>query len=305
MLEPSKRLQAVGIQSSEGIAMSDWETLGAVDPRELTDARLQLHWAAQAAAGVGRQLLPHQADYGEQSFQWFAGPRVLAQEVVEGKFRSAVRPYPAALLLLNEDGSTLAELPLNGRTLDAAYEWVKVEVESLWGRPLETPLERPGEDFSSHPVGNGATFATSGPGFAEIGRYYADADRVLRAVAGRNPGASPVRCWPHHFDIATLILLDEGADEEKARSIGVGLSPGDGGIPEPYLYVLPWPAPATTGLPELAGGRWQTEGWVGAVLEASGFTGAGSNGSQARRVEAFLDSAVSGCRRLLKGGTAE
>jgi hypothetical protein len=305
MLEIPKRLQAGGIQSSEGIAMSDWETLGAVDPRELTDARLQLHWAAQAAAGVGKQLVPHQPDYGEQSFQWLAGPRVLAQGVVEGKFRSAVRPYPAALLLLDGDGATLAELLLEGCMLDAAYEWMKTEVERLWGRPLEKPLERPGEDFPSHPVGNGATFSTSGPGFAEIGRYYADADRVLRTVAGRNPGASPVRCWPHHFDIATLILLDEGMDAEKARSIGVGLSPGDGGIPEPYLYVLPWPAPAMTGLPKLAGGRWQTEGWVGAVLEASDFAGAGSNGSQARRVETFLESAVSGSRRLLEGGTAE
>lgn len=37
--------------------MSDWEALGAVDPRELTDARLHLHWAAQAAAGVGKQLV--------------------------------------------------------------------------------------------------------------------------------------------------------------------------------------------------------------------------------------------------------
>jgi hypothetical protein len=287
--------------------MSDWETLGAVDPRELTDARLQLHWAAQAAAGVGRQLLPHQADYGEQSFQWLAGPRVLAQGVVEGKrtFRSAVQPSPAALLLLDGDGATLAELPLEGRTLDAAYEWVKAEVERLRGCPLGKPLERPGDDFPAHPVGSGATFATSGPAFAEIGRYFADADRVLRALAERNPGASPVRCWPHHFDIATLILLDPETDPEKARSIGVGLSPGDGGISEPYFYALPWPAPATTGLPKLAGGRWQIEGWVGAVLEASDFAGAGSNGSQARQVESFLESAVSGCRRLLEGGTAE
>lgn len=282
--------------------MSDWETLGAVDPCELTDARLQLHWAAQAAAGVGKLLLPHQPDYGEQSFQWLAGPRALAQGVVEGRFRSAVRPWPAALLLLDGEGFTLAELPLEGCTVDAAYAWMQAEVELLLGCSLEMPLECPGEDFPAHPVGMGAMFCTAGPGFAELGRYYADADRALRAVAGRNPGASPVRCWPHHFDIATLILLDAGEDAERARSIGVGLSPGDGGIPEPYFYVLPWPAPPTDALPELAGGRWQTLGWVGAVLEASDFAGAGSNGSQARRVEAFLDSAVAGCRRLLDGG---
>ena len=286
--------------------MSDWETLGAVDPCALTDARLQLHWAAQAAAGVGKLLLPHQADYGEQSFQWLARPRVLAQGVVEGRFRSAVRPSPAALVLLDGDGAALAELPLEGRTVDEAYAWIKAEVELFLGCPLEMPLECPGEDFPAHPVESGAVFCTAGPGFAELGRYYADADRALRAVAERNPGASPVRCWPHHFDIATLILLDfsdqAGEDAEAARSIGVGLSPGDGAIPEPYFYVLPWPVPAIEDLPALAGGRWQTMGWVGAVLEASDFAGVGSNGSQARRVEAFLESAVAGCRRLLDGG---
>jgi hypothetical protein len=285
--------------------MSDWETLGAVDPRELIDARLQLHWAAQAAAAGGKQLVPHQPDFGEQSFQWLDGARSLAQGIVAGKrpFRSAVRPSPAALLLLDENGAALAEFPLEGRTLDAAYEWVREEVERLLGRPLEQPLECPGEDFPAHPVGGGAPFSTAGAGFAEVGRYFANADRVLRAVAARNPGASAVRCWPHHFDIATLILLDSGADHETARSIGVGLSPGDDGIAEPYFYVLPWPAPPTHALPELAGGgRWQTAGWVGAVLEASRFTSAGSNGSQARRVEDFLDSAVAGCRRLLEGG---
>jgi hypothetical protein len=285
--------------------MSDWETLGAVDPRELIDARLQLHFAAQAAAAVGKQLVPHQPDYGEQSFQWQAGPRALAQGLVAGNppFRAALRPSPAALLLLDDNGAVLEEFPLEGKTLDEAYEWTQIEVELLLGRHLEKPLERPGDDFPAHPVARGAVFSTSGPGFAELGRYFANADRVLRALADRNPGASPVRCWPHHFDLATLIPLDPGADPEKARSIGAGLSPGDGVIAEPYFYVLPWPAPPTQRLPQLAGGgRWQTAGWVGAVLPASSFTNAATNGSQARRVEEFLDSAVAGSRLLLADG---
>ena len=287
--------------------MSDWETLGAVDPRELTDARLQLHWAAQAAAAVGRQLVPHQPDYGEQSFQWLGGPRALAQGLVAGRrpFRAAVRPWPAALLLLDAAGAALAEFLLEGKTLDEAYEWTHIEVERVLGRQLKQPLERPGDDFPAHSVACGAPFSTSGPGFAELGRYFADADRVLRALVDRNPGASPVRCWPHHFDLATLILLDSGTDSEKARSIGAGLSPGDDRMAEPYFYVLPWPAPATHALPQLAGGgRWQTAGWVGAVLAASSFTNAGTNGYQARRVEEFLTSAVAGCRQLLDGGNS-
>jgi hypothetical protein len=285
--------------------MSEWETLGGVEPGKLVDARLQLHWAAQAVAAVGKQLLPHQSDFGEQSFQWLEGPRALAQEMVTSgagrPFRSAIRLASPSLLFLDEEGEILRELPLEGRTLEEAYGWVKTEVEALLGRSLEQPLERP-EGMPEHPVASGAPFAfrdLAAP--AELARYFAGADRLLRRLQDRNPGASPVRCWPHHFDIATLIALDPGADPEKARSIGVGLSPGDGGRPEPYFYVLPWPKPEGK-LPPLDGGAWNAEGWVGAVLGATEITGAGSNGAQRSRMERFLDSAVAACRSLLGDG---
>jgi hypothetical protein len=281
--------------------MSDWETLGAVEPRNLAEARRQIHWAAQAVAAVGKQLLPHQHDYGEQSFTWLAGPRVLAQGLVDGPrpFRAAVRLADPTLLLLGETGEPLARMPIEGRTLEEAYEWVRREAEALLGRPLEKPLERP-EGIPDHPVATGAPFHLAGsPAPAELERYYSDADRLLSGLHDRNPGASPVRCWPHHFDLATLILLDPGADPETARSIGVGFSPGDDGRPEPYFYVLPWPRPAG-GLPSLDGGAWNTEGWLGAVLEAADLTTAGSNGAQRERIERFLNSAVQACRELLE-----
>lgn len=80
-----------------------------------------------------------------------------------------------------------------------------------------------------------------------------------------HPRASAVRVWPHHFDIATLITLDDG-DAERARSVGVGLSPGDGGIPQPYFYVTPWPYPESKFGPKLPwNGYWHSKGWFGAV----------------------------------------
>lgn len=283
----------------------DWETLGAVDPRSLVDVRLQIHWAAQAAAAVGKQLLPGQPDYSEQSFTWDSRLRALVQGLVSGRrpFRAGIRLADPALLFVDGDGSILRELSLDGRTLDDLYDWVREEGEQLHTNPFPKALERPGEDFPVHPVGTGAAFAVTDPAaFTEVGHYFANADRGLQAVAARNPGASPVRCWPHHFDVATLIALDENAHSETARSIGVGLSPGDGGRAEPYFYVTPWPYPETRDLPPLAGGGiWNTEGWVGAVLEASTFAGSASNGGQERRVAEFLDSAVAACRELLGG----
>ena len=74
-----------------------------------------------------------------------------------------------------------------------------------------------------------------------------------------------MRCWPQHFDIAFLVALEEGPPES-ARSIGIGVSPGDGYYAQPYLYVSPYPRPDTENLPALPqGGRWHTKDFFGAV----------------------------------------
>ena len=111
-----------------------------------------------------------------------------------------------------------------------------------WGTVVP-PYEMP-----PHAVARGGKFTGwRSPAFAELERWYAAADRLLREVRRKQshrPGnASPVRCWPHHFDLATLIELPPGASAVSA-TIGVGLSPGDGSYEEPYFYVTPWPYPA-------------------------------------------------------------
>src|ERR1041384_8847530 len=65
-------------------------------------------------------------------------------------------------------------------------------------------------------------------------------DGVGQRMRARPLDASPVRCWPHHFDMATLISLDE-AKGEKGRSVNAGFSPGDEHYEEPYYYVSPYP----------------------------------------------------------------
>jgi len=230
------------------------------DPRTLTDARLQLHWAAQLAATVGRTLAAPRADDSHASFRWRGGALVQ-----EDRFRSGLRLHDLTLLLGD------SAFALDGRTLDDGFAWLASHAPGV-RKHFDDPMPH-------HAVADGAPFSLrDAEAFAELERCYAEAARLLPAIH------DDVRCWPHHFDIATLLELGGG------KSIGAGFSPGDDSCDEPYWYVNHHPSTSRRDLPPLAGGgTWHTEGWAGAILPLS-------RGGDAA---AFLESAVAASRALL------
>ena len=272
-----------------------WEPLGNVSPRQLTETRLLLHHAAQLVAAVGRSLVPAHPDDGHTTLYWRAQPRSLTSQEVPGPrpWRAVLRPAELSVAVLAE-GSEVGRLALAGRTQREAFEWLVDRA-----RDLGAPVERLGlaapYQLPEHPVGAGAAFAAPGEGsLAELSCWFADAEPLLRGVADGWFGSPPVRVWPHHFDIGSVLPLGD-AHGEGAASIGVGLSPGDEGIAEPYFYVTPWPPPES--LPELpAGGRWHREGWTGAVLTGSQIVAAGGGAAQAAETSAFLTGTVEALR---------
>jgi len=127
----------------------------------------------------------------------------------------------------------------------------------------------------------------------ELARWFAAANDALHEVAARfasmQQAPGPVRCWPHHFDIAVQVSMDEAAGEA-ARSIGIGVSPGDQHYPQPYAYVSPSPHPDTASLPDLPPpGRWHTHGFVGAVLTGEDIL---MLGDRRQELVDFLDAAA-------------
>ncbi len=281
------------------------QALGYPDPRALVEARLQLHWAAQVAASVGFTMVEPEADYGHLSMAWHDALAALVGRAASAppRFCAALRLADLTLLLLDPDGHPRDHFALAGRTLDDGYRWLASAIAARTG--AAPALVRPDHELPPHPVDDGAAFSLDPhAAFAEVARWYAHADRILQPLAASASEASPVRCWPHHFDIATLLQYDPGNGREAARSIGVGLSPGDGSYAEPYWYVLPWPPPDAAALPPLDGpGAWHTQGWTGAVLPASRLVDAGDAAAQAQRAGAFVRAGVAAARAVL--GLAE
>lgn len=255
-----------------------------VDPAlatRLSDARLQLHHAAQLVAGMGISYLPKAPDDSHTNLEWIGG--ALASNVVGPRpFRVGVRPHPLALVIIVGDVE-LSSIELHGKTVDQAAGWLRSQLRSLDLDP-ERYTQAKHYTIPDHPVAHGVAFdTTDGAAFEQLNRWYADADLVLRELVEEHTGASPVRCWPHHFDIATLLTIAPG------RTVGAGLEPGDVYYDEPYWYVNTYPAPATPPTAPLdGGGSWHTHEWTGAVLPGSRL---GRDG-QRDQLQSFLKSAI-------------
>lgn len=272
-----------------------WQPVRPEEATRLTDSRLQLHHAAQFAAAAGISFLPHLPDDSHISLEWVPALGGLFSRVIPARraFRVGVRPVKLALQIVSEENQPIAEYRLHGRTITEAKDWVRSQVKLLGADGSRYTLTRHYE-IPRHDVAIGESFdASETSRFEELARWLANGSALLASYARTALASTEVRCWPHHFDISTLIEV------APARTIGVGLEPGDQYYDEPYFYVKidPPPAPSRTWSRPLWGsGTWHTYQWVGAVLSGSRLGGASS---QERQIREFLDSAVAACRTLL------
>ena len=281
-----------------GAPARQWTPLGAAAPTALVAARTQLHHAAQVANAAAISLLPPEPDDSHTSFEWDARLHALVARPAPASmsFRFALRVADLSLAVVR--GGEIAELfSLDGRSVADGFAWATEQVRRAGGDAAGMTMRRHFQIPGAPPDAAHPFAVHDGAAFAELAAYYGDADALLRDVQSAMAGASEVRCWPHHFDIATLVA-EPGAER---ATIGIGLSPGDEHYAEPYLYVGPYPYPDTRALPALDVGRWHTEGWVGAALTASAIVAAGDAAAQAQLARSFVDGAVATVRRLRAG----
>jgi hypothetical protein len=279
----------------------DWQELGAVAPRALGPARAQAHWAAQAISAAGETFLPHAPDTSHTAMSWDSGLAALTGAPIPGAeaCRLALRLRDLTLLLVDAGGKASSVQPLAGATLAEAYASVSRTVRALTPGRLDRALVHPGYELPPHELGAGGRFEADPAAQGELARWFADADLELRALAARTPGAGPVLCWPHHFDLASLVVVADAAGEA-TKTIGVGLSPGDAFVDEPYWYVNHGPEAEDPALPPLAAGEWFTDGWTGAVLRSSELVSARGAAAQRALLRAYLASALAASCALLK-----
>ncbi len=272
--------------------MLNWRLLKNFPLDILQETRLQLHWALQLVAAANNATLPSKNDYSHTSLY------LIDEDILAGGFVDSNQPFATAiqisnltLLNLDETGRPVNAYELIGSKFSDALTWLTASLGGLGSQDVN--LAKPTYDMPEHPVARDEKpFEPDLDALAQLSDWYGNAHRLLSKVQ-EDENSSPVRCWPHHFDIATLIDLGGG------KSVGVGLSPGDHSYSEPYWYVSPWPYPQKTRLPEFPIGHWHTEGFTAGILSSSEALQANDTAAeQEKRAINFLEATIDSCKTL-------
>jgi hypothetical protein len=204
-------------------------------------------------------------------------------------------------LVLHSDERAIQSFSLDGRTDAQARQWLgeQLGARGLDARALDTssPYEMP-----AHAVTKGGAYGVEdvADALVELAAWFANAEhslvRVQRQMIGRKLTVSDVRCWPHHFDLATLISFSTRGTDVTGY-VGAGLSPGDEYYDEPYFYVSVYPEPDSASLPRLPKlGHWHTYEFTAAVAPAHQIVAANN---QEDEVDEFLRGTVDVAIKIL------
>ena len=247
-----------------------WLPLGKVSGRGLEEANAQLHHAIQFIAMAGKYLIPGKEDDSHTSMTWdrerhsFTGGRIKAPT----PFRVAVHGLRMNLMILDDNMRVINELHLPGVTIGYGFAWLREQLAAL-GIEHGVLKKKLHYSIPEHSLDRCSSFRISNPeAFREMAKLRNNAEYLLNRTRKKFERSTPVRIWPHHFDSACLIQHDE----KGRRTISPGLAISDDSVDEPYFFVNIWTEDGVKlpdGLPAPEHGRWQREGWQGAVLPYS------------------------------------
>ena len=276
-----------------------WVRAEDVAPKDLAQARIQLHYALQLVADAGRKL------GFDGDTEWIPAAQGLGTEIARGKgpFRVALGVADFALHVTDRDGAPTASFPLDGRTYAEGVAWLRSALDAVGADGAKVTGKTP-YDLPSHKVGDGAAFAPPGAAvWRKLAAYYANAWRVLTYLSETTPDCSAPRC------ASETIAFESHLSPIEDVELALGFRPGDDLRDEPFHYVaiLPRPKIGEDEIDELdeleGGGEWVDDDWFGAVQTGSAYTIYDSESVQAASATSFFDSALEQSKRLI--GLAE
>ena len=271
---------------------SAWQRVSVSDYRKLRDARLLAHYGTQWLARAARAYIAAQTGDAHTNLGWDDDFRGLVTQALADGARLGLRIPDLTLCVL--DGPSL---PLDGRADPEVGAWLK---RALTSRGLDAgKLDAPSPyQMPRNVVELGARYSTEEltDQLAALAVWFANGHAMLNSVRqgllARKLKAPPVRCWPHHFDMDSLVHL------RGERAVGAGFCPGDEFCDEPYFYISIYPEPYIPALPLLPPvGHWHSYKFIAALAPAHKIVAALD---QRRDIAGFFEISIGAALQALR-----
>jgi hypothetical protein len=272
-----------------------WQPIRNFDQARLRAARLQAHFALQWLARAAFAYVPAQAGDVHSTLGWDDSLGGLVTFALPDGTELGLRFADLTLVLLS-GGAVRESFPLHGRRDADARAWLGplMTARGLDAGALDKPLPY---KLPESKVGSVEPYvaAENAVGLKEHVVWFANCNgaivTALEKYVPRNLDAPPVRCWPHHFDLDSLVTI------RPDHSTGVGYEPGDHFYDEPYFYVSFNPKPDLATLPPPpAASHWHGNKFTAAVATATNIVQAPDQGAA---VDAYLRFAIETALRVL------
>jgi hypothetical protein len=248
---------------------SNWQPLAALEPSRLREARLGTHFAAQWLARAARAYVAPRPDDSHTNLGWDTVVGGLGTHPLPDGSRLALRLRDLTLMIISTQGQSQS-LALGGLADADVRAWLARRVSELGLDAQKLDASSP-YAMPSFGIATGARYTVDGDALSLLAAWYTNANSVLeetrQTLLARGLSVPVVRCWPHHFDLDSLVTFPSAGPTD-VRTMGTGFSPGDEYYDEPYFYVSVHPAPAGRPvLPPFA--HWHTHDFTAAVATAS------------------------------------
>lgn len=276
--------------------MTGWKKLGNEDFDGIRSVRDNVHLAIQNVSALGRSYSFKSNNDEFAALNWIEQSQRLAGYWISNektKIRSSFSFPDFSIYLINDAMETVSQLELEGKKHTDIMVWLEEQVanQGFDTSPLHFKLPYEVPHFSN--IRNKPFTVQPTEHIIELASYYHNAYLICNAVKKGFGLTSETICWPHHFDLATLLTIKDTGDSETSTSIGVGMSPGNLHEPIPYFYVAPWPYPNDPdALPGLSTAKWVQDQWVGAKLDMRDIIQFKSAADQYQIVTSFVEEAI-------------
>jgi hypothetical protein len=248
----------------------NWYKLSNLSKDRMYDIQVQLIHATQLVAAVGHSLAVANPDDSHTAMIWSTSESALICVEIPGDVPFSVGLCVAdlSLFITTNQVERRARYALHGRTQEEGLEWIQDTLAhlNLSDKPLDT-IVYDYDPLPPHPVAQGESFnAADLDALAESVKYFDNTESLLSVFSADKPLVSSPVIWPHHFDMAIEIPIDEAVKD--GTTIGLGYCTVDETYAEPYLYLAAYPYIRSENPPKFEGlGVWNNgEKWTGAAL---------------------------------------